>query len=97
MGMFNNTKVRVNYPLEEILQIAFQSLARQGLVPYTNTSDYQSRYTLKNSEGKIITNVSEISVIFSLEPHKEVVEETLYETGSWKDPELVEGELLPKT
>lgn len=86
--MLNNTKVRVTYPLEELLQIAYKQLAKQNLVPYTHPSypiNYDPRYHVKNGEGKIVNNVDEVTVTFGLALKNAEPE---YQAGDWKDPEV---------
>jgi hypothetical protein len=77
--------------LDEILQIAFKELARRNLVPHTSANEkpngYQARYHIKNREGKLVTNISEVTVTFGLTAIEEKPEKP-YQAGDWKDPEV---------
>jgi hypothetical protein len=91
MSMLNNTKVRVTYRLEEIIQIAFKELAVRNLVPHTAANqkpiEYQARHRVENGEGKLVTNIGECTVTFGLTPIEKTSEKP-YQAGDWKDPEV---------
>ena len=95
--MLNNTKIRVSFSLDEIIQIAYKKLTAQNLAPYTHPNvpiDYHCSYNVKNAEGKIVPNTGEITVNFGLipnTPEPEPVPEPEpepYQLGDWKDPEV---------
>lgn len=91
--MLNDTKIRVSYPLSEILRVAYVELANQNLVPYTvktNPIGYHPAFNLVNAEGeKITTDLSKVMVNFGLEANSPKEEEEAgYKAGSWKDEEV---------
>ena len=89
--MLNNTKARVTYSLEEVLNEGYKIMAIKGLVPFSQENSctgYHPSYHLKNKEGKIITNADEITVTFGLEPDAKPEPKKEYQTGDWRDPEL---------
>ena len=87
MSMLNNKDIKVTFQLKELIQIVYKTLANRNLVPYTmkhKPVGYGSKYDIFNGEGKIIEDINDISVTFSLTKlDVEEEGETAYTPGDW--------------